>query len=355
MLQDRISIARSYLERGNVEAIIFVNLANIRYLAGFTGSDGILVLAADKGWFLTDSRYVTQAASEVPSFTIVEYRGKIEGVVALFKEQGFRRIGFEADHMTVAFHGELASALQGTTLCPLERELDTLRIVKDQQELDLLANTAAVASSALIDNLELIRPGTVEQDLALALEFAMKKRGAEEKSFDFIVASGWRGALPHGKASDKVIEAGELVTIDFGAVKKGYHSDETVTIGVGSLSSRQQEIYQIVKDAHDMALEAIRPGVAFKDLDAIARNHIDSKGYGRYFGHGLGHGVGLDVHEKPLVSSRGEGVVEAGMVFTIEPGVYIPEWGGVRIEDTVAATSDGYRLLTKVPKELMIV
>jgi len=161
--------------------------------------------------------------------------------------------------------------------------------------------------------------------------------------------------MPHGKASDKVIEEGELVTIDFGAVYHGYHSDETVTVAVGSADTRQREIYNIVKIAHDMAMEAVRPGVSLKSLDDIARGYIADKGYGDYFGHGLGHGVGLEVHEKPVVSFRSDKNAEEGMVFTIEPGIYIPGWGGVRIEDTVVVTGDGCRLLTAVPKDLLIV
>lgn len=183
----------------------------------------------------------------------------------------------------------------------------------------------------------------------------MKNAGAEEKAFDFIVASGTRGALPHGKASDKIIAAGELVTIDFGAVYKGYFSDETVTFAVGRTDPRQEQIYSIVKDAHDLAMAAVKPGITFKALDALARDYITEAGFGSNFGHGLGHGVGLEVHESPTVSFRNDGVVEEGMVFTIEPGIYIPGWGGVRIEDTVAVTVDGCDVLTKVPKVLQVV
>jgi Xaa-Pro aminopeptidase len=160
--------------------------------------------------------------------------------------------------------------------------------------------------------------------------------------------------LPHGKASEKKILSGELVTIDFGAVYKGYNSDETVTVSVGEPDKRQREIYQIVKDAHDLALEFLRPGVTCKEIDAKARDHIEGKGLGRYFGHGLGHGVGIDIHEKPVISFRSETVVEEGMVFTIEPGIYLPGWGGVRIEDTVCVTGDGCRVMTKVCKDLLV-
>jgi Xaa-Pro aminopeptidase len=233
-------------------------------------------------------------------------------------------------------------------------ELDVPRMAKDDEELALLQKSAELASSSFLSILEDIRPGALERDIALALEFAMKRAGAEEKSFDFIVVSGPRGALPHGKAGDRAVGSGELVTIDFGAVCQGYHSDETVTVAVGAPDSRQKEIYGIVKDAHDRAMDAVRPGISLKELDAKARGYIEGKGYGKFFGHGLGHGVGLEVHERPVVSFKSEGVVTEGMVFTIEPGIYIPDWGGVRIEDTVIVTSDGCRPLTVVPKELMV-
>ncbi|HEY6871500.1 MAG TPA: Xaa-Pro peptidase family protein [Geobacteraceae bacterium] len=352
--KDRIFSARGYLDRFGVDAVVFFGLANIRYLAGFTGSDGALVLSRENGWFLTDSRYTTQASLEVEGLEIREYRGKTEGVAALLKEARLAKAGFDAEHTSVALCRAVAEAAPEAEFVPLGGELDDLRLFKDPEEIGLLEESAAIASAALLEVVGQIRPGTVERDLALALEFAMKRGGAEEKSFDFIVASGPRGALPHGKAGDRTIGRGELVTIDFGAVYRGYHSDETVTVAVGEPDSRQREVYGIVKDAHDRALAKVRPGVAFKELDRIARGHIEDKGFGSYFGHGLGHGVGLDVHEKPVVSYRSEGVVEEGMVFTIEPGIYIPEWGGVRIEDTVLVERDGCRILTKVPKELMV-
>ena len=354
MLNNRVSSARGYLERLGVEVIIFLGLPNIRYLAGFTGSDGALILGKEKGWFLTDSRYTTQASLEIAEAGIVEYRIKTEGIAALLTAESVKRAGFEAEQTTVAFLQALSAALPDLELIPIGAELDDLRIRKDPEELRSLAGSAEIASQALLGILDLIKPGVPEREVALALEFAMKRAGAQEKSFDFIVASGPRGALPHGKASDKAIQTGELVTIDFGAVYQGYHSDETVTVVIGSPDSRQKEIYSIVKDAHDKALEAVKPGISLKELDNIARRYIEAKGYGNYFGHGLGHGVGLEVHEKPTVSFRSEQTAGEGMVFTIEPGIYIPDWGGVRIEDTVVVTQDGCRLLTSVPKELMI-
>lgn len=355
MVENRFVKVRGFAEKHEVDAIVFFNMSNVRYLSGFTGSDAAFLLGRDAAWFLTDSRYTTQASHEVVGIRTVEYRIKLDGLAALISEQGIRRLGFEAEDTTVATLHALTDKLPGVDLVPVGEELSLLRLVKEPGELEILGEAARIASEALLASLAMLRPGTVEREFALELEFAMRRGGADDKSFDFIVASGERGALPHGRASEKVIAHGELVTVDFGAVYRGYHSDETVTVAVGEPDARQREIYGIVKDAHDRALEAVRPGVAFREIDRIARDYIGEKGYGAYFGHGLGHGVGLDVHEKPVISPRGEGIVEEGMVFTIEPGIYIPGWGGVRIEDTVAVTGNGFRLLTRVPKELMTV
>jgi len=348
MLKDRIFSAQRHLKLLDVDILIFFGLSTIRYLTGFTGSSGVLILGQEDCWFLTDSRYTTQASAEISGCSIIEYRSQIDGISSLVKGIPARRIAFDAEHTTVALFNELSKALPDVWLVPAGREVELLRAVKDADEINILAASAEIASNALLEMISLIKPGVTEHEIALALEFAMKNAGAEEKAFDFIVASGTRGALPHGKASDKAIAAGELVTIDFGAVYKGYFSDETVTFAVGRTDARQEQIYSIVKDAHD-------PGITFKALDALARDYITEAGFGSNFGHGLGHGVGLEVHESPTVSFRNDGVVEEGMVFTIEPGIYIPGWGGVRIEDTVAVTVDGCDVLTKVPKVLQVV
>ncbi|MEJ2520948.1 MAG: M24 family metallopeptidase, partial [Desulfuromonadales bacterium] len=189
-----------------------------------------------------------------------------------------------------------------------------------------------------------------ENELALALEYALRQAGGEEKAFAIIVASGDRGALPHGLASDKPLAAGELVTIDFGCRRAGYHSDETITLAIGDVPSGLRRIYDTVLEAHDRALAAVRPGLLLKDLDAVARDYISAQGYGAFFGHGLGHGVGLEVHEAPVVSPRSQQIAAEGMVLTIEPGIYVPGTGGVRIEDMVLVTANGGRVLTKIPK-----
>lgn len=357
MLKSRRVRLERYFNSYNLDAILFTNLLNIRYLCGFSGSEGALLLSRDSGsgWFLCDSRYTTQANTEVGDAVIRQFVVKLDAVAELVSEQNFSRIGFEAAHTTVADFRGLSEKLPGCKLVAIGVELDQIRSRKDQHEIARLQDVASCASSSLLAVLDRLTPGVKETDFARELEFEMLRQGASGRAFDFIVASGERGAMPHGRASDKLISAGELVTIDFGAVKDGYYSDETATIAVGQPDARSREIYGIVKEAHDRAIAAICPGIACRDLDAIARDFISESGYGDCFGHGLGHGVGLEIHEKPVISPRSEAIVEEGMVFTIEPGIYVPGFGGVRIEDTVVVTINGCRLLTQVPKELMIV
>jgi Xaa-Pro aminopeptidase len=354
VIPNRVAAARGYFERLDLDALLVTNIFNIRYLSGFTGSEGVVVISRNDGWFLTDSRYSTQAGEQVSGFTVGEYRRKLEETATLIKEQGFGKVGFEASSLTVEQHAILTVALAPVALVSLPGEFDALRSIKDREELGALEKAAHVASQAFLDLVPEIRPGETERRLALRLEWLLREAGADAASFNFIVASGARGGLPHASPTNRAIVYGELVTFDFGGVLDGYCSDETVTVAVGSTDRRQREIYQVVKEAHDRAIERVRPGVLCRDVDAAARDHITDRGFAEFFGHGTGHGVGIEVHEKPVISQRSEEVLEEGMVLTVEPGIYIPGWGGVRIEDTVCVTGEGCRILTKVPKELMI-
>jgi len=339
------------LQQDDLDAVVFFHLPHIRYLCGFSGTDGALVVTRDARIFLTDSRYTTQAENEVRADRIIEYRAQVAGVLDCLKGQGAKRVGFEATSLPYASWEKLASgSADGLKWVPLEEPLQRLRGCKQEPEVELLRNAAALAAEGFEQIVDLIKPGAVERDIALELEFTLKRLGADEKAFDFIVASGLRGAMPHGVASDKVIQSGELVTIDYGVRKDGYHSDETVTLAVGEISSDLRRIYDIVLAAHDAAIDSLRVGMELKALDAVARRIIAAEGYGDYFGHGLGHGVGLEIHEYPPVSPRSQDRVEAGMVLTIEPGIYVPDLGGVRIEDTLLVTDQGYEILTQLPK-----
>jgi Xaa-Pro aminopeptidase len=354
MLKSRRSKLSPFFEEFALDAILITDLRNIRYLCGFSGSDGALIVSPDTAWFLCDSRYTEQAAAELKGVEVRECALRLETLKSLATEKGLGRIGFEAAHTTVSAYGKISGALTGIELVELGPVLDNVRIRKDAAEIELLASVAQLASQSLMAILDCIRPGVSELAVALELEFEMRRRGADGRAFDFIVASGVRGAMPHGRASEKIIQSGELVTIDFGALKDAYHSDETVTVACGQPGVREREIHAIVKAAHDLAIERVRPGLACRELDAFARDYIRERGYGEYFGHGLGHGLGLEIHESPTLSPRSDAILEEGMVITIEPGIYIPGFGGVRIEDTLVVTADGCRVLTSADKQLLI-
>jgi Xaa-Pro aminopeptidase len=355
MVKDRAFLATNLLAACGLDAVLFTDLTNIRYLCGFTGTDGVLVVTGETSCFLSDSRYTTQARAQVQTDEIREYGVKLDGVIAFLVQTGVRRIGFEAETLSFAMVERLREkGGAGREWVPLTKEILTLRGTKGPDEIAALLEATRLNAEAFEEILPLVRPGAVEREIALALEIALKRRGGEEKAFDFIVASGPRGAMPHGIASGREIRAGELVTIDFGVRCGGYHSDETVTVAVGEVSPELRAIFDAVLEAHDLAMAHVRPGIALKEIDAVARDSIAARGYGSFFGHGLGHGVGLEIHEYPTVSPRSEAIACEGMVFTIEPGIYVPELGGVRIEDMIEVTADGCRQLTRVEKKLRV-
>lgn len=354
MYEARLSAAMKSINPLDADTLLVLGLVNIRYFSGFTGSDSAFILTHDGCHLLCDSRYTLQAGSEASLCEVSEYKVKLEGIASLLAEKGCRRVAFDAEKVSVAFFNSLTAALPEIEFIPLTDQLDQLRAVKSPREIALIELSAGLASSAFEELLQCIKPGVSERELALKLEMLMKNKGADEKAFDFIVVSGDRGALPHGRPTDRLLRDGELVTIDFGACCNGYYSDETVTVAIGKPEARLLELYEVVKKAHDLAVSAVRPGVDCSALDAIARGYIEDCGFGEFFGHGLGHGVGLEIHEKPTISSRSSQAVGKGMIITIEPGIYIPGLGGVRIEDLVEVTADSCRVLSKVCKELKV-
>ena len=342
------------LKRYNLDALLLFSLENLRYLSGFTGSFGFLLATRKEWYFLTDSRYTLQARTEVSGYLIKELKGGEQGLIGFLARKRFKRLGFESAGITYRAFRKMQSDLPLVKFVPIEEELDRLRLQKSRREVSLLKKSIRVAEQGLKAVTETIREGITERELALDLEYRMKDAGAEEKAFEIIVLSGSRSALPHGKPGQKRVKEGELLLVDFGAKVDGYFSDETCTYILGKATRKQRAIYQIVKDAHDLAIEAVRPGLSLKQLDAVARGYIEKAGYGKYFGHSLGHGVGLAIHEEPRIAPLSKGTVETGMVFTIEPGIYIPRWGGVRIEDMVLVRPDGGEVLTGMPKGLII-
>jgi len=351
--EPRLNSFRKIMESSHLDGFLFSSLENIRYLCGFTGSDGVLILTPEKSFFLTDSRYWTQSEEEVKESEIVRYKKKIEGITSLLSDLKLKQIGFESASLTLSTHRTLSERLSDEAkLIPLEEELKNLRAVKDAGELERLHKAIDISSKAFSSMVEMLKEGVIEREAAWEMEFSMKRNGADDLGFDIIIASGKRSALPHGKASDKRIEKGDFILIDFGSEFQGYHSDQTRTVICGQPSAEQKKVYQVVKDAQKMAIEKVRPGIPLLEIDGAARDHIRNQGYGDYFGHGLGHGIGLAVHEDPTVNYENKGLAQEGMIFTVEPGIYIPDWGGVRIEDMVLVTAHGAELLTYLPKEL---
>jgi Xaa-Pro aminopeptidase len=351
--ENRLMSVQRMIDSNQLDGILFSSLENIRYLCGFTGSDGALILTQKASFFLTDSRYWTQADEEVKGSQIVHYKKKLDGITSLLLELKLTKIGFESPAFPFSYYQYLSEKLtHQSTLIPLENELKNLRALKDAQELDLIRQAIDIASKSFLHITGRIKEGVLEREIAMEMEFFMKRNEGEGIGFDIIVASGKRSALPHGRAGMKRIERGDLILIDYGTSFQGYHSDETCTVILGSPSPEQKKIYRIVKDAHDKAVERVRPGIPIQEVDQAAREHIRQSGYGEYFGHGTGHGVGLAVHENPTVNSENKGLIQEGMVFTIEPGIYIPDWGGVRIEDMVWVAPQGTEVLTYLPKEL---
>ena len=354
--QIRQKSVRKMMDSHHLDGILFNSLENIRYLCGFTGSDGAFILTQREAFFLTDSRYWTQSEEEVKESQIIHYKKKIDGIASLLLDLKLKKIGFESTSLTFSSYQSLSEKLANESkFIPLEDEIKNMRAVKDTQELALTRNAIDISSNAFLHIMEMLKEGNLESTIAFEMEFFMKRHGSEATGFDIIVASGKRSALPHGRASSKRIEKGDFILIDFGSRAQGYHSDQTRTVVCGKPSSEQEKVYQIVKEAHDKAIEKIRPGIPIQEVDEAARDHIRKCGYDQYFGHGTGHGIGLAVHEDPVVNKENKDLVQEGMVFTVEPGIYIPEWGGVRIEDMIWVTSDGAEILTSLPTELKVI
>jgi Xaa-Pro aminopeptidase len=339
-----------------VDALYVTQPHNRFYLTGFDGSSGYVLVTRERAMLLTDFRYVEQAAMQAPAFEVRRHGAPyLETLQEVAVELGFGSVAIEADHMTVQDREKLADALPGVELFATTGLFLGMRAIKDDGEIERIEGAVACADEAFSRLLGsgAIKPGVPENALAAELEYYMRLAGASRPAFDTIVASGPRSSLPHGRASSRRIEDGDLVTFDFGACVDGYCSDMTRTLVVGKASDEQRRVYDLVLQAQLAGVAAVRPGVTGRDVDAAARDLIAAAGHKDHFGHGLGHGIGLAVHEAPRLSPLGDDVLAPGMVTSVEPGVYVPGWGGVRIEDLVAVTQDGARILTKTPKGLI--
>ncbi|MBX9972991.1 Xaa-Pro peptidase family protein [Cytobacillus firmus] len=351
---EKIQKLRACFTESGIDGMLITSSFNRRYMTGFTGSAGVVLISADKALFITDFRYTEQAAKQCEGYEIVKHTGAIPEEVAKQAEQlGIKKLGFEENHLTFSSYKAYEKAVN-SELVPVSDTIEKLRLIKTDSEIKIIKVAADIADAAFKHILDVIRPGITELEVSNELEFFMRKAGAVSSSFDIIVASGYRSALPHGVASDKVIEKGDFVTLDFGAYYKGYVSDITRTVAVGEPEDKLKEIYTIVQEAQERGMEGIKPGMSGKEADALTRDYISGKGYGEYFGHSTGHGIGLEVHEGPALSFKSDVILEPGMVVTVEPGIYIPGLGGVRIEDDTVITKDHNETLTHSTKELII-
>lgn len=342
---------------GGIEYLLITRPENRLYLSGFTGSTGVLLIGLESADLLTDFRYLEQVKQQAPHFNLVQADQSVLGVTSeLFRNYKGEKLFVEEEHLTLKQYKELTDKLAGAPVEPSGGLVEQLRVVKDEEEINIIRQAMRLGDLAFEHILPRIKPGVSESELALELEFFMRGQGAKGLAFDTIMASGPRSALPHGVASERLLQQGDLLTMDFGVLYRGYNSDMTRTVVLGSPNEKQLEIYHIVLEAQLAGIAAVKAGVKASQVDKAARKVIRDKGYGEYFGHSTGHGVGLAIHERPRLSATDDTVLEAGMVVTVEPGIYLPDWGGVRIEDSVLVTEDGSLLLTSSPKnELLMV
>jgi len=343
------------MKEHNVDAAIISQKDNLRYFSGFTASEAVLFIHSNEYYIITDFRYIEQAQIQCPGFQVIDAPGA--KTAQFIKEKcsslDVARVWFEDSDISFSTYLSYKEALNPVELVPAKDTPSMLRIVKSADEVNNIRKAANLADRGFLHILDYVRPGVSEIDIALELEFYLRKNGSEGLAFPIIAASGKNGSLPHAEPSDKKLEMGDFLTLDFGCVVNGYCSDMTRTVALGEPSALLREIYDITLEAQLMALDAIKPGLTGIEIDKIARDHITSKGYGNNFGHGLGHGVGINVHEAPSLSVRGNTVLEPGMLVTVEPGIYIPGTGGVRIEDLVVVTEDGYENLVSSRKDLI--
>lgn len=337
-----------------VEGFLVTSYYNRLYLSGFQGTSGWLLITEEQVFLITDFRYIAQAKSEAKNCEMVIHTGNLLAALKdLLSQRDIHELGFEAEYLTYDQYQKFSLGLTGVDLIPVESAVETMRVKKEPFEIERIKKAVQIADDAFAHILGYIKPGITENDLAAEIEYYMRRQGARKPSFDTIVASGFRGALPHGIASSRRIENGDLVVIDFGALCDGYCSDMTRTIVAGKASREQKRIYDIVLEAQLRALEFVGAGKKCSEVDAVAREIISGHGLGEKFGHGLGHGVGLEVHEKPALNIINHTELAEGMVVTVEPGIYLEDWGGVRIEDMVVVTDQGCQVLTKSGKELI--
>lgn len=351
----RLEKLRPTLDEQDLDAVLISQPENRRYLTGFTGSAGWLVLTHDRAAFATDFRYLEQFGRESPGFELVKIKTKfVDTLPDMLDNLGVKRLGFESQHVTVDDHCTWQRATEDVAWVALKDTVEKLRMVKDEGEIEILRRSAVLTDAAFARLLEVIEPGMTELEAAWVIESAMRTMGASKVAFDLIVASGPNGALPHAQPGNRKIAEGEPIVIDIGSIVDGYCSDMTRTICLGEASAKYEQVWDIVLEAQQAALDALCAGMTGKEADSLARDVISRAGYGEQFGHGLGHSVGLAVHENPRASKLSEDILEAGMSLTVEPGIYLPGEFGVRTEDLVIIREKGIEILSGTSKNAFV-
>ena len=352
-MNKRVQAFLAKMQEKELDGIIINNLKNVYYLTGFWGSNGTVFISRDRQVLVTDSRYIIAAKQETTGFEIVADRDELAVIAGIVKDMGLSRIGFE-DEISVSYYHRMQAAFEGIDLLPQTQFVEGLRMIKDEAEIAAIRKACSISDQAFRDALDFIKPGKTEIEIANFLDFRMRELGASGLSFDTILASGINSSKPHAHPMHKPVELGEAITMDFGCLYDHYVSDMTRTVHVGQVTDEEREIYDIVLRSNQALIEAAKAGLSRIDFDRIPRQIINDAGYGPYFSHGIGHGIGLDIHEIPYFG-KSEEPIKAGMVLTDEPGIYIEGKYGVRIEDDILITDNGCELLTLAPKELIVI
>lgn len=355
IIENRLKKLREKLKEKELDAALVTKRENYMYLSGFTGTSAYLIITQDDAVLLTDFRYTEQAFRQAPLYEVVQYQGSIAAALdEQLKSKNVTKLGFEDSALTYDRYSEFKEKLCTKEFLPLKGIIENLRMVKDEQEINIIRKAVKIADNAFTHILGCMKPGIMEAEIAAEIEYYMKKQGASGASFEIIVASGKRSSMPHGVASEKRLEMGDAITLDYGALYNGYCSDITRTVFLGQPDQEIKKIYNIVFEAQMKSLESACKGLTGRQIDSIARDIIAKAGYGDNFGHGLGHGVGLEIHEEPRFSPSGNIVMENGMVVTVEPGIYVSGLGGVRIEDIIVINDDNPIILTESTKDMIV-
>ena len=354
-MKKRINALIGSFDSLGIDCFIISCGRSLRYLSGYTGSNGLCVITRDKRYFITDFRYREQIKKEVRGFDIIISGEYLFNELKTRDLLNGRKAGFESKRITFQDYKNITKYIPRKNLVPVEDVIDDMASVKDKNEIECIRNAAATGDKIFNDIISLVKPGVGEIELAAEISYRVKKYGCEKDAFEPIVLSGAKSAMPHGKPDKKKLRRGEFVLFDYGCVYDGYHSDMTRTVFLGKPKKKDLEIYNAVLEAQRLAVAAVRKGIVCSELDLVARSYIRNEGYDEYFGHALGHGVGLEVHETPRISDKCHNRLVSGNVITIEPGIYIPGYGGVRIEDDVVVKHNGCEILTKSAKELICV